>query len=207
MPLSKVVNTSVSHGKSELVRVDYLDGWRGLAIALVLQSHFFAIAGLNSGDLGVDIFLVLSGFLMSRILFVKRVPLATFYKRRISRIFPVFILFVSTIYGVAYFLGGYDEVANFFYTITFLRTYLLAFTVNHLSEVPRFIQLVLATSAMRLLGIWSYSLYLWQHPFYKLKDYFGTGFDLLALLLAMFVGVLSFYLYENPTRTWLNKVW
>ena len=88
-----------------MVRVDYLDGWRGMAIALVLQGHFFPLSGFESGYLGVDIFFCLSGLLMSRILFVQRVPLATFYKRRISRIFPVFLLFVVLVYGTALLAG------------------------------------------------------------------------------------------------------
>ena len=64
--------------RARLRHIDYLDGWRGLAIALVLQSHFLAIGGFNSGRLGVHVFFVLSGLLMGRILFIKRVPLGTF---------------------------------------------------------------------------------------------------------------------------------
>jgi len=42
----------------------YLDGWRGLAILLVLEGHFLSILPLNTGRLGVDVFFCLSGFLM-----------------------------------------------------------------------------------------------------------------------------------------------
>ena len=82
-------------------RLDYLDGWRGLAIVLVLQSHFLPSHAIDSGQLGVDIFFCLSGLLMSNLLFVKRVSLVHFYKRRISRILPAFLLFITVVYGLA----------------------------------------------------------------------------------------------------------
>jgi peptidoglycan/LPS O-acetylase OafA/YrhL len=72
----------------------YLDGWRGLAILCVLIGHFLPNDYLNLGRLGVDLFFVLSGHLMANLLFIKRVALKTFYKRRVSRIFPAMIVFL-----------------------------------------------------------------------------------------------------------------
>ncbi|MCU6434128.1 acyltransferase [Undibacterium sp. Jales W-56] len=80
---------------------DYLDGWRGLAILFLLIGHFFPVPGINFGRVGVDFFFVLSGFLMCRLLFIKEVPVKTFYQRRISRIFPAFFSFI--IFMLAYF--------------------------------------------------------------------------------------------------------
>jgi peptidoglycan/LPS O-acetylase OafA/YrhL len=108
-------------------RIAYLDGWRGLAIAFVLVFHFLPSTGADLGRLGVDIFFVLSGMLMSNILFVKRTPLPIFYKRRISRIFPVFVLYIIFIYSSAYLLALSDEYRNAIYTLLFLRTYLPVF--------------------------------------------------------------------------------
>ena len=105
MTIERVASASARHGGSELRRIDYLDGWRGLAIFLVLQGHFFAIQGWHSGRMGVDIFFCLSGLLMSRILFQRRVPLTTFYKRRISRIIPAFLLFLLIVFGIAALIG------------------------------------------------------------------------------------------------------
>jgi len=51
-------------GDPESSRMRYLDGWRGLAILLVLEGHFLSILPLNTGRLGVDVFFCLSGFLM-----------------------------------------------------------------------------------------------------------------------------------------------
>ncbi|TIU24619.1 MAG: acyltransferase, partial [Mesorhizobium sp.] len=77
-------------------RLAYLDGWRGLSIALVLIGHFFPVPGINLGVLGVEFFFVLSGRLMGEILFIERFPLKKFFKRRFSRIYPALLVFVAT---------------------------------------------------------------------------------------------------------------
>lgn len=75
-------------------RVRYLDGWRGLSIALVLIGHFCPVPGIDLGRMGVEFFFVLSGRLMAEILFVERVPLRIFFTRRLSRIYPALLVFV-----------------------------------------------------------------------------------------------------------------
>jgi peptidoglycan/LPS O-acetylase OafA/YrhL len=81
-------------------RLDYLDGWRGLAILGVLVSHFSNVPGVHwLGTFGVELFFVLSGFLMSRILFIERMPLGEFFLRRFSRVVPTFVLFVACAYA------------------------------------------------------------------------------------------------------------
>ena len=105
-------------------RIDYLDGWRGLAISLVLCAHFLPESRLvDSGQLGVNVFFSLSGFLMSNILFVKRTPIPTFYRHRISRICPVFFLFVASIYFAGWCFGRSNSWVEIISTATFLRTY------------------------------------------------------------------------------------
>jgi len=84
-------------------RVEYLDGWRGLAILALLVGHFvnpfgFGSRLINAGRLGVELFFALSGLLIGQLLFVKRVGLAAFYRRRVSRLLPAFycfLLFIS----------------------------------------------------------------------------------------------------------------
>jgi peptidoglycan/LPS O-acetylase OafA/YrhL len=111
-------------------------------------------------------------------------------------------------------IGCYTEIAPWWAPII-LSPFLLAFAVNHLSETPRFIRSALAFAPLRLLGLWSYSIYLWQQPFYfsgrfilgHLGFHSESGQGAMACAAAISVGVLSFYFFENPTRTWLNKVW
>jgi len=114
---------SIDHGKSELSRIDYLDGWRGIAIAFVLIAHFFRVKEIDIGRMGVDIFFVLSGMLMSKILFVKKVPLKIFYKRRISRILPVFFIYLTVISLCSLAFGLSGEHWNYIYNLFFLRAY------------------------------------------------------------------------------------
>ena len=45
--LTQVANQAATHGQSELNRLDYLDGWRGLAIFFVLISHFYPVPYYN----------------------------------------------------------------------------------------------------------------------------------------------------------------
>lgn len=108
---------------AEIKRVVYLDGWRGMAIGFVLISHFLTIPGINLGRLGVDIFFVLSGLLMGKILFVERVKLTIFYKRRVSRIFPVFFIYLSLVCLCSWLFNLSAEHNNFFYLLFFLRSY------------------------------------------------------------------------------------
>ena len=78
-------------------RLAYLDGWRGLAIIGLLIGHFFPVPGINLGRVGVDLFFVLSGLLMGRLLFLDQVALPTFFKRRVSRILPATLVFVAVV--------------------------------------------------------------------------------------------------------------
>ncbi len=76
-------------------RIPTLDGWRGIAILLVLAEHFrpFESAQDLFGQHGVTIFFVLSGFLITTQLLAKQsrngsLDLPTFYTRRFFRLMP-----------------------------------------------------------------------------------------------------------------------
>lgn len=74
----------------------HLDGWRGVAVLLVLVGHFALDAWWpRTSSLGVELFFVLSGRLMAEILFVRRSPLPTFFFRRFSRIYPGLLCYVA----------------------------------------------------------------------------------------------------------------
>jgi peptidoglycan/LPS O-acetylase OafA/YrhL len=108
-------------------RIGYLDGWRGLAILCVLEAHFvgfFESFNFDFGRVGIDVFFSLSGMLMAGILFEQRMPLGLFYRRRISRILPVFVVFVCAVFGYFWLRGAPATPAEFASTLTFLRTYL-----------------------------------------------------------------------------------
>jgi peptidoglycan/LPS O-acetylase OafA/YrhL len=68
-----------------------IDGLRAIAVLLVVFFHAFPNR-IKSGFIGVDIFFVISGFLISTIIFEdisdNKFSYAQFYQRRIRRIFP-----------------------------------------------------------------------------------------------------------------------
>lgn len=77
-----------------------LDGVRGLAIAMILFWHYFAwpLPGfhpwLRWAWTGVDLFFVLSGFLIGGII-LDGTTLQSFYIRRTTRIFPLYFVWLS----------------------------------------------------------------------------------------------------------------
>jgi peptidoglycan/LPS O-acetylase OafA/YrhL len=73
-----------------------LDGLRGLAILLILLYHNFSFVSISKiGWIGVDLFFVLSGFLITEILLSEKDTIhfpRNFYMRRILRIFPIYYI-------------------------------------------------------------------------------------------------------------------
>ncbi len=321
-------------------RVEVWDGWRGMAIILLLCGHFFeeSFFWIEIGRMGVDAFFVLSGMLMSTILFKNRMNLRDFYIRRFSRIVPAFFLFVLVSFSFAKIINLDFVALEVVTNLTFLRTYiplephiwdtgvpvhhlwslnveehayvimsiltlfifrntnaafvlitlglisicicfyyfknlqiapteyrirtesavsfvflsagynllkkdlnnnifhfllpvlsligaiicylkimpamlsfavspiLLAFTINHLHESNKILQGLLELKIIRLMGIWSFSIYLWQQPFYKFIDKI-PGANYISLLIAITIGIISFYFYEQPIRSRINKRW
>jgi peptidoglycan/LPS O-acetylase OafA/YrhL len=108
-----------------LPRVPALDGLRGVAVIAVL---FFHEGRLLGGYLGVDLFFVLSGFLITSLLLVEhrdhgRVRLGRFYERRARRLLPALCL---ALFGVAIYAAvwanpvdlpriRWDGIATLFY--------------------------------------------------------------------------------------------
>jgi len=91
---------------------DSLDGVRAVGVILVIFSHYGG-EGFKwlSGWLGVDMFFVLSGFLITTLLLREqekndRVSLRNFYLRRIFRIVPVYYLILAITSFQAYALGN-----------------------------------------------------------------------------------------------------
>lgn len=116
---------------SPRTHVPALDGVRGLAITLVLLFHFDL---LLSGWLGVQLFFVLSGYLISGILLRERERsgfgfyLKRFYWRRTLRIFPAYYAYLLVV--VAVFLltglpGDLPDTWPYLFTYTFNYTRLL----------------------------------------------------------------------------------
>lgn len=86
-------------------RIPTLDGWRGIAILMVLFSHItFSAAGdrypqrwMGMGGHGVTIFFVLSGFLITSNLLAEPINLKKFYIRRFFRLMPTAWTFLGAL--------------------------------------------------------------------------------------------------------------
>jgi peptidoglycan/LPS O-acetylase OafA/YrhL len=85
-------------------RFPSFDGFRGIAIIMVIVTHAFHFeTKLFSGEFGVDIFFVVSGFLITILLLREKyekgvINLKQFYIRRALRIFPVAYLYLIVVF-------------------------------------------------------------------------------------------------------------
>ena len=134
-PLSAILSDAITaaqirmavltqQSQAELTIIPELDGVRGVAILLVLSFHFGRIlphsrkGAVWIGWAGVDLFFVLSGYLITRILWATRENrsyFSSFYGRRILRIFPVAFAFLAGYFWIALPLAhhfGYDLDRN-----------------------------------------------------------------------------------------------
>jgi len=110
-----------------------LDGVRALAVLLVMIGHWGLI---YAGGLGVDIFFVLSGYLITAILVSEfsvndRISLKKFYARRALRILPAVILLIVVLNLIAALTQSDEQVATLrwnslgalFYVANWLRAF------------------------------------------------------------------------------------
>lgn len=100
-----------SHLSHPKYRAD-IDGLRAIAVLSVVGFHAFP-NWIPGGYVGVDVFFVISGFLISSILFSNfekgTFSYAEFYARRIRRIFPALVLVLAVTWAVGWYVLLSDE--------------------------------------------------------------------------------------------------
>jgi peptidoglycan/LPS O-acetylase OafA/YrhL len=122
-----------------LSRLPSLDGWRALCIFVVLGSHCTAVAGFPSalspafhwifdGNLGVRMFFIISGFLITWLMLIEydrsnRVSLRRFYARRALRILPVYFAFLSVLFLLQHFTAYRQSTAFWLANVTFTTNF------------------------------------------------------------------------------------
>jgi peptidoglycan/LPS O-acetylase OafA/YrhL len=89
---------------------------------------------------------------------------------------------------------------------TFVGVTAFALAVNLINGAPGSITSIFSCRPLRQLGLWSFSIYLWQQPFYLLVHRNGLPKSI-GIALAIAVGILSYYLIEKPVRKYLNTRW
>tara|TARA_B100000780_G_scaffold277594_1_gene248678 strand:- start:6 stop:1904 length:1899 start_codon:yes stop_codon:yes gene_type:complete len=198
-----------------------IDGLRSLAIIGVLFYHaeivFDSYRIFPGGFLGVDIFFVISGYLITTLI-LKEYQLKNsfsfknFYKRRVKRLLPslLIVVIVSSIFSYFLLLPIHfvefikSVVASFFFFSNIFFHYSgQAYGVQVLSEIP-------------LLHSWSLSL---EEQFYILYPIFLVGIFIfikkklkLILILGIILSIIfatitninhqSFNFYMLPSRVW-----
>ena len=111
--------TSKDHAAATTSGVQYradIDGMRAVAVLSVLAFHI-GLSRFSGGFVGVDVFFVISGYLISSIIFAdisaSRFTIIGFYERRIRRICPALfvVLAASSIVALIYLLP--EELVNY----------------------------------------------------------------------------------------------
>ena len=123
-PSSGTASISVEQTGATLLRANVaiglgyradIDGLRGIAVASVITYHAFP-ALLPGGFVGVDIFFVISGFLIATLIIdgieQHDFSFVDFYRRRIRRIFPALILVLAVCWGLGWKYLLVDEFAQ-----------------------------------------------------------------------------------------------
>ena len=105
----------IKHTKQNSLHPKYrpdIDGLRAVAVLAVVAFHAFP-KSIKGGFIGVDVFFVISGYLISTIIFENldrgTFSFSDFYARRIKRIFPALILVLTTCFIFGWFLLLADE--------------------------------------------------------------------------------------------------
>ena len=111
MTLAVSIGASHTHLAHPKYRPD-IDGLRAIAILAVVGFHAFP-EWIKGGFIGVDIFFVISGYLISTIIFDslerKHFSFIEFYSRRIKRIFPALLVVMVSCFVFGWFVLLADE--------------------------------------------------------------------------------------------------
>lgn len=119
-----------------------LNGLRAFSIILVILSHLLIVESFPreikillkpfaNGEIGVRIFFVISGFLITWLLLKEKektgkINLRKFYLRRLLRIFPVFYFYVLVVWLTGKILGNEVEPEILFVSAVYLQNFSLA---------------------------------------------------------------------------------
>lgn len=130
-----------------------IDGLRAIAVLAVVGFHAFP-QFISGGFVGVDVFFVISGYLITSILKSELAEgswsISAFYARRILRIFPALLL----VFSACFFVGWYTLLAGEYKQLgkhlaagaTFLSNFVLWFEAGYFDK---------ASEAKPLLHLWS----------------------------------------------------
>lgn len=190
-----------------------VDGLRAFAVLSVVAFHAFP-SWLKGGFIGVDVFFVISGFLITSHIFENlnkgQFSFADFFGRRIRRIFPALILVMACSLAFGWFALLPDEFAQLgkhvASGVAFITNFILVDESGYFDN---------ATETKPMLHLWSLAV---EEQFYIVWPFvlwlaWKSKFNLLTI--TILVAVLSFYLnlrfvrsYPTETFFWpIGRFW
>ena len=160
-PIARLVNMTTP-------RILELDGLRGIAILLVLMRHYvhhpsLLLLGPQWGWMGVNLFFVLSGFLITSILLrIADQPgaLKTFYARRSLRLFPLYFLALLIYFLASASVGSPQPAKTVFFYLTFLQAFIPPI-VAHLRVIANPSWVLMGFGVLWSLSVEEYFYILW----------------------------------------------
>lgn len=185
----KKLGTLSEHNAHPTYRPD-IDGLRAVAILSVVIFHVFP-KNLRGGFAGVDIFFVISGFLISNIIFrsLQRgdFSFTEFYAHRIKRIFPALILVLAFSYAVGWFALLPDEFKQLGKHMAagagFVQNFVLWKEAGYFDT---------ASETKPLMHLWSLAIEEQFYLIYPLLIWGAWRLRLSVILLVLLLGLLSF---------------
>lgn len=168
----------------------YIDGLRAIAVMSVVIHHAFP-GYLTSGFVGVDVFFVISGYLISSILFKDisngNLSFKNFYSKRIKRIFPALItvLVFCIVFGWFFLLPQEYKVLgkHILSSAVFIQNFTLAGEVGYFAD---------SANLKPLLHLWSLGIEEQFYIVFPLFLYVVSKFKDRVLFTISILAVLSF---------------
>lgn len=187
----------------------YIDGLRGIAILMVICYHYFTgFYIFDFGWTGVDLFFVLSGYLLTGRIYPylnRKKIILKFYVNRFLRIAPLYYTFLIIFFGTILFFGSESTIQNFSLYLNH-KAAVLAFLTNWLFIFYG------TGSADHLSHLWSLAV---EEQFYLVFPLFIFIFRNkkallkagIIIMLIIFITRILFYLHYSGVQKNLHIYW
>ncbi len=175
--------------------VQSLDGLRGFSILLVMVYHTNA-PFLEGGSIGVDIFFVLSGYLITNTILKEKTKTGhlsyrNFYIRRALRLTPAFITMLTLFSLISFFLLSSEQsssnITESLIALFYLSNWFRALSIDSMNYLGHTWSL---SAEEQFYLIWPLALI----TLLKLKNWIRLSLTILVIFVALF---LRFYLLES----------
>lgn len=172
-----------------------IDLLRAMAIVLVLLFHF-EIFNFTGGYIGVDVFFVISGFLITKII-IKKKNILEFYFNRIRRIFPALLITITITLFIAIFIfspNHFEKLAmSSLYSITGISNFYFWYHSGYF-DIDKFFKPLLHTWSLSV----ELQLYLiWPIFILVLKKVFKEKISYAIIVVIMASVIFSTILSKN----------